>query len=184
MDAFESLRSIAEIAATLIGFSGLIFVFRARDVTELEPRDLAGLAQILGAGSIALAFALLPLPLAYVDMAEDVRWRLMSGALAAVLLVAAWIFRSVSARLTRTGHPERTPTLNRSIFATLLVLAALLVAAASGDLPGPPIYLFVLIVCLLLCLVFVIFTLVIARQLGTQHGAADGDRAHDESASP
>jgi hypothetical protein len=64
MAGLEELQSIAEIAVALIGFSGLIFVFRSRDVTELDARDLSGLAMIVGSGGIALTFALLPMPLA------------------------------------------------------------------------------------------------------------------------
>ena len=43
MPAKDELLAIAEIAVALIGFSGLIFVFRARHVTELETRDLSAL---------------------------------------------------------------------------------------------------------------------------------------------
>ena len=58
MDAKDELLSIAEIAVALIGFSGLISVFRVRETEELAARDLSALGMIIGAGSIALVFSL------------------------------------------------------------------------------------------------------------------------------
>ena len=111
MSAKDELLTIAEIAVALVGFSGLIFVFRARDVTGLETRDLSALAMIVGAGSIALAFALLPLPLSYLGLAEPVFWRISSGLFGATMLAGSGVFYSANRRLRKSGHPERTPRL-------------------------------------------------------------------------
>jgi hypothetical protein len=175
MAGLEESQSIAEIAVALIGFSGLIFVFRARDVTELEARDLSALAMIVGSGGIALTFALLPMPLAYGDVAEATRWTFLSGALGATLFVGVWIFWRVNRNLDRQGHTERTPWRNRSTMASLSVLSLAQWCAAAGWLPAPPIYLFALIVCVLQCLVFVAFMLVIARKLATEKEAPRED---------
>jgi drug/metabolite transporter (DMT)-like permease len=161
----DELLTIAEIAVALIGFSGLIFVFRARDVSELETRDLSALAMIVGAGSVALAFALLPLPLWYLDLAEPLFWRISSGLFGATMLAGSSVFYVVNRRLRKSGHPERTPGLNRVTLLCALLTGALLVLSASGALPpGPAIYLLGLVVCLLLCLAFVGFILVVARR--------------------
>lgn len=165
MSAKDELLTIAEIAVALVGFSGLIFVFRARDVTGLETRDLSALAMIVGAGSIALAFALLPLPLSYLGLAEPVFWRISSGLFGATMLAGSGVFYSANRRLRKSGHPERTPRLNRTTLLSTFLAGALLVLSASGVLPpGPAIYLSGLIVCLLLCLAFVGFILVVARR--------------------
>ena len=93
MSAKDELLGIAQLAVALIGFSGLVFVFRARDIAGLEARDLSALAMIVGAGAIALAFSLLPLPLAYVGLPEAALWRLC------VLLCLAFVgFMLVVAR--------------------------------------------------------------------------------------
>lgn len=175
MAGLEELQSIAEIAVALIGFSGLIFVFRSRDVTELDARDLSGLAMIVGSGGIALTFALLPMPLAYVDVPEATRWTLLSGAFGATLFGGVWVFWRVNRNLNRQGHTERTPWLNRATMASLFVLGLSQLCAAAGWLPAPPIYLFALIVCVLQCLVFVAFMLVIARKLATEKEAPRED---------
>ena len=78
MTATEELLAIAQVSVTLVGFSGLVSAFRARTPTELEARDLSGLAVIGIAGSIALGFSLLPFPFAYLDIGEPTVWRICS----------------------------------------------------------------------------------------------------------
>lgn len=169
MSAKDELLTIAEIAVALIGFSGLIFVFRARDVTELETRDLSALAMIVGAGSIALAFALLPLPLSYLGLPEPTFWRISSGLFGTTLLAAAGVFQFVNLRLLKSGHPERTPRLNRTTLVLAFLAGVLLLLSAAGAIPpGPATYLLGLVVCLLLCLAFVGFILVVARRSATR----------------
>ena len=136
MSAKDELLAIAEISVALIGFSGLIFVFRSRDVTELETRDLSALAMIVCAGSIALAFSLLPLPLSYLGLPEPLFWRISSGLFGATMLAGAGVFNSVNRRLLKSGHPERTPRLNRTSLLSLSLAGALLVLSASGLLPA------------------------------------------------
>lgn len=169
MSAKDELLTIAEIAVALIGFSGLIFVFRNRDITELPVRDLSALAMIIGAGSLALVFALLPLPLSYLGLDEPVFWRLSSGLFGGTLIGAAAAFSIVNRRLVRSGHPERTRHLNRTTLVAALSAGALLASSAFGLVPsGPAIYLLALIVCLLMCLAFVAFILVVARRSDTR----------------
>ncbi len=82
MTATEELLAIAQVSVTLVGLSGLVSVFRARVPTDLEARDLSGLAVIGIGGSIALAFSLLPLPLEYLDIGDAAVWRICSGVFA------------------------------------------------------------------------------------------------------
>jgi hypothetical protein len=165
MAAKDELLAIAEIAVALVGFSGLIFVVRARNVTDLETRDLSALAMIVSTGSVALAFALLPLPLSYLGLAEPLFWRISSGALGATMLAGAGVFHAVNRRLGRAGHPERTPRLNRAALVTTFSVGALLALSALGVLSsGPAPYLLGLVICLLLSLAYVGFILVVARR--------------------
>jgi len=165
MSAKDELLTIAQLAVALIGFSGLIFVFRARDVTELEVRDLSALAMIVGAGAIALAFALLPLPLSYLGLSEQTFWRLCSGLFGTTLLAAAAVFAVINRRLVKLGHAQRTPRLNRATLLLALLMSAGLTLSALGLMPpNPAIYLLGLVLCVLLCLAFVAFMLIVARR--------------------
>jgi hypothetical protein len=165
IDGKEELLGIAQIAVTLIGFSGLIFAFRARTVDELEARDFSALAMIVGSGSVALAFALLPLPIAYLELGADTVWRLSTGLFGMGLLVAAGVFVRTNSRLHAAGHVARTPRLNKTTLA-LAIAMALLLALSAFDVgfAAPATYLFALIVCVLLCIVFVVFMLIVVRR--------------------
>ncbi len=168
MTAKDELLTIVEISVALIGFSGLIFVFRSRDITELEVRDLSALAMILGAGGLTLVFALLPLPFSYLGLAEPQLWRLCSGLFAAGMLGAGTAFLLVNRRLVAKGHAERTPRLNRLTLFSAFLTAVLLGLVAAGTFPaGPAVYLLGLVVCILHCLVYVAFMLVVARRFDT-----------------
>jgi hypothetical protein len=167
LSAAQELLSIGEIAVTLVGFSGLISVFRARSVVELDPRDLSALAMIITSGALALTFALLPLPFAYTDLQEVSIWRVCAGVFAVALIVAIGVGVLVNARLAGSGHEERTPRLNRI---ALVIVSLMAVVLAYGSLaqtaPSAAIYLSALVICVLLCLLFVAFMIVVARRVG------------------
>lgn len=165
MSGIDELLAIAEIAVALIGFSGLIFVFRSRDITELEARDLSAIAMIVSAGALALTFALVPVPLSHLGLPEPTFWRLCSALFGVTLLGSVLVFALVNRRLARSGHAERTPVLNRVTPLLAFATAVLLLAAGLGALPpGPAVYLLGLVVCILLCLAFVALLLVVARR--------------------
>jgi len=164
MEVKDELLSIAEIAVTLIGFSGLISAFRVRSAEDLAARDLSALAMIIGAGSLAMLFALVPIPLAHLGLPPAVAWRVSSASFGVCLLAAVLLFALVNRRLSAVGHPERTPVLNRTTQVLGLLGAVLLLASAIAALPhGPGLYLAVLVMLLVLCLAFVGFIVVVAR---------------------
>lgn len=168
MQAADELQTIADLAVALVGFSGLIFIFRARSIKEMEERDLSALAMIVGAGTLALVFALLPLPLFYTGIAEAALWRLSSAVFAATIVLSAGAFIRVNARLAAAGHAERAPGLNRTALVLMLLMAILLLLTALGFFAaGPAAYLLALIACLLMCLSYVAFMLVVARRSGS-----------------
>jgi drug/metabolite transporter (DMT)-like permease len=163
--AKEELLTIAQIAVTLIGFSGLIFVVRARNLEQMQPRDLSAIAMIVASGGVSLAFALLPLPLAYLDIPEDVLWRASCGAFGLTLLVTAFVFAAVDRRLTADGHPARTPRFNRTTLSLVVLMALLLSGSALGLPHSPAVYLLGLVMCVMLCLVCIALMMVVARTI-------------------
>ena len=163
MLAKDELLSIAEISVTLIGFSGLIFVVRACNLDQMQPRDLSAIAMIVSSGGISLAFALLPLPFSYLDIAQDVLWRWSCAAFGLTLLVSAFVFASINRRLEAAGHPARTPRFNRTTVTLAVLMGLLLSSAALGFVHGPAAYLFSLVVCVLLCLVCIGLMMMVAR---------------------
>jgi hypothetical protein len=165
MDAREELLGIAQLAVALIGFSGLISVFRSRGREELQARDLSALAMIMSAGSLALVFALLPLPLRLLGLDDARVWTISTAAFAAAFAVVAVVFFVANRRLNAAGHRERTPVMNRfSQLYTVASAVGLTLSAADLGLPrGPGVYVGALIGCLLACLLYVAVLLVLSR---------------------
>jgi hypothetical protein len=165
VEAKEELLGVAQVAVALIGFSGLISVFRP-SAAGLVARDLTALAMIIAAGSIALFFALFPLPLLHLGIPPRVAWAVSSAAFSLTLLGAVVVMLLVSRGLTARGHPPRTPRLNRTVEGLGVVLALLLLvnALGAGPLGGPGLYLFALIGCLAICVTIVAFLLVVYRR--------------------
>ncbi len=167
MDAKEELLGIAQIAVTMIGFSGLLFVFRSRNLDRMAPRDLSALAMIISSGGFALAFALVPLPFAYLGIGEERVWRLCCGTFCVGLLIGTVVFASIDRRLTSAGHRPRTPRFNRTVLTLLPIMAALLAGSAFGFWPFVvATYLLSLVVCLLVSLALVVVMLLVARAAG------------------
>jgi hypothetical protein len=105
------------------------------------------------------------LPLAYLDIGEAALWRICSGAFAATLGAGAVVFFVVNRRLSTVGFIERTPGVNRTSLSLISAAVLLLVLCAVGVFrPGPAAYLTALIVCLVVCLTYVVAMLIIGRR--------------------
>ena len=151
MSEAESLLTLAEIAVTLAGFSGLVAAFRSRSLDEWHPRDLLILWLILGLGGLAMLFALLPLPLFQAGLGSSAVWRAASLVFLVFLLLAIAGALTASDRVARAGHPVRTPRVNAVAISIGGFSAAAL--AANGVLLTQA-WLYSLVLILLLSLSF------------------------------
>lgn len=125
MDSATVLATMASIAASLVGFSGLLTAFRTAN-DQLAPRDLNNVRTLLILSVSALVFALLPLPLAASPWAGR-GWTLLT-----VLLGANLLFWSVqSPRWMRNKQLQpRSRLLYRTMIAAQALLGLGLVAGA------------------------------------------------------
>ncbi len=103
MSEAEPLLTLAEIAVTLAGFSGLVAAFRSRSLDEWHPRDLLILWLILGLGGLAMLFALLPLPLFQAGLSASAVWRAVSLVFLVFLLAAIAGALTASHRVAQAG---------------------------------------------------------------------------------
>ena len=112
MHEAEALLTLAEIAVTLAGFSGLVATLRSRSLEDWHPRDLLILWLILGLGGMSMLFALVPFSMFQAGFAAERVWRVAS--LLFLLALIAAVARAVqeSRRVSREGHPVRTPRVN------------------------------------------------------------------------
>ena len=74
------LYTLAQVATTLAGFSGLVVVFRVRGAQAWSRAELRTFWFLLGDSFLVLFFSLIPLPLALVNCSQDALWGLCNGA--------------------------------------------------------------------------------------------------------
>jgi hypothetical protein len=65
------LNTLAEVAITLAGFSGVVVVFRLRGAQSWSPAELRFLWLFIGDSFLVLFFSLLPFPLALANWSDD-----------------------------------------------------------------------------------------------------------------
>jgi hypothetical protein len=70
------LYTLAQVATTLAGFSGLVVVFRVRGTEAWSRAELRTFWFLLGDSFLVLFFSLLPLPLALANWSQDALWGL------------------------------------------------------------------------------------------------------------
>ena len=82
------LYTLAQVAATLAGFSGLVVVFRARGTQGWSSMELRILWFLLGDSFLVLFFALLPVPLLLANWSYNALWGLCNALLGSWFIVA------------------------------------------------------------------------------------------------
>jgi hypothetical protein len=69
-----ALNTLAEVAITLAGFSGVVVAFRLRGAHSWSPTDLRVLWLLIGDSFLVLFFSLLPFPLAIANWSDAALW--------------------------------------------------------------------------------------------------------------
>jgi hypothetical protein len=109
------LCTLAQVATTLAGFSGLVIVFRGRGTEAWSRAELRTLWLLLGDSFLVLFFSLLPLPLALANWSQDALRGLCNALLASWFVIAdilAFLGERKDRRLSQvTIVPRITPVL-------------------------------------------------------------------------
>ena len=87
VDHQDLLQTLAEVSVALAGFSGVVTVFGRRHTGEWDPADRLTLSFMLETSLAALFLSLLPLALLAAELSPRSTWIVMSGVLAAFLVV-------------------------------------------------------------------------------------------------
>jgi hypothetical protein len=90
MDLQAALHTIAEVAVTLAGFSGVVIVFNAAR-KNWGAREIASLAVMLRASFIAMFLSFLPILIWQLGYEEAV-WRMSAGIIASVQTFSIGLF--------------------------------------------------------------------------------------------
>ena len=81
------LSTLAEVAITLAGFSGVAVVFRLRGAQSWSPTELRVLWFLIGDSFLVLFFLLLPFPLALANWSHDALWGLCNALLGSWFII-------------------------------------------------------------------------------------------------
>ncbi len=81
------LNTLAEVAITLAGFSGVAVVFRLRGAQAWSPTELRVLWFLIGDSFLVLFFSLLPFPLALANWSSEALWGFCNALLGSWFIV-------------------------------------------------------------------------------------------------
>ncbi len=159
MDQLAILATLGSIAASMVGFAGLMTAFRASN-EHLEPNDVTNIRILLIFSVSALVFALIPLPFAAGDLAGGRVWKSLAVLLGAYLLF--WTVQSPRWMRRKRLRPRRP-----LLFVVMLAIQGLLGMAmvAGGLLTRQAHALYVVGVLWCLITAIVVFVVQIFRML-------------------
>jgi hypothetical protein len=81
------LNTLAEVAITLAGFSGVVVAFRLRGAHSWSPTELRILWLLIGDSFLVLFFSLLPFPLAIANWSDDALWGICNALLGSWFII-------------------------------------------------------------------------------------------------
>ena len=105
MDYQDLLQTLAEVSVALAGFSGVVSVFGRRHTGDWDPADRLHLSFMLETSLAVLFLSLLPFALLSVELSPRPTWTIMSGVMAAYLVVT---FGAATYRYRRLSRDQRT----------------------------------------------------------------------------
>jgi hypothetical protein len=127
------LYTLAEVAVTLAGFSGLVVVFRLRGTEAWTPTELRIFWLLIGDSFLVVIFALLPIPLALANWSPDTVWGLCNALLGSLFIVVDLLVLQGERRDRAAGQlvtvPVITPLLYVMSVAGFVMGLALLLSA-------------------------------------------------------
>ena len=166
MEQEALLLTIAQVAVTLAGFSGLVVAIRGDSPAAWHARDIWSLTWMFGTSLGALFLSLLPLLLTSFHLRDEVIWTSADFVLSIFVVFFSVAMKVWGHRLTKAGHPPRVRFFP-SVARLLLIVSGLLAGAGVvGLFSQVRIGLFILglIACLIVAaLSLVVFLVVLAR---------------------
>lgn len=178
------LYTLAEVAVTLAGFSGVVVVFRLRGAQAWSPTELRILWLLIGDSFLVLFFALLPIPLALANWPYDTLWGFCNGLLGSWFIVGDLLVlrgeRRDRAAQRLITVPVITPILYIILIVALAMGIALWLSVWNLIVPrGQAVYVLGLIVLLAFAAVEFLFFIGLMSQQGRQQRGVSGKQKID-----
>ena len=122
------LNTLAEVAITLAGFSGVAVVFRLRGVHSWSPTELRVLWFLIGDSFLVLFFALLPFPLALANWSHDAMWGFCSALLGSWFIFGDLLALRGERRDRATQQLITVPVITPILYVVVMVALAMSIA--------------------------------------------------------
>ena len=108
------LNTLAEVAITLAGFSGVAVVFGLRGAHSWSPTELRFLWLLISDSFLVLFFSLLPFPLALANWSDDALWGICNALLGSWFIVGDVLALRGERRDRRAQQLITVPVITRS----------------------------------------------------------------------
>ncbi len=122
------LYTIAEVAVTLAGFSGVAVVFRLQGAHTWSPTELRVLWLLIADSLLALLLSLLPVPLALANWSHGIIWGFCSALLGSWFIVGCLLAARAEVRDRAAGQLVSVPVITPVFYVIFLVSLALGIA--------------------------------------------------------
>lgn len=167
------LYTLAQVAITLAGFSGVVVAFQVQGAQTWSPTELRVLWLLIGDSFLVLFFSLLPVPLALVNWSPDALWGFCNALLGAWFIAGNLLAlrgeRRDRARQQLTTVPVITPILYGIIVVAFAMGVGLWLSGWEVVVPrGQAVYVLGLIVLLAFAAVEFLFFIGLMSHQGKQ----------------
>lgn len=122
------LYTLAKVAITLAGFSGVVVGFRLRGAHAWSPTELRVLWLLIGDSFLLLLFSLLPVPMALAGWSHDVIWGLCNALLGSWFIVGNLVALRGERRDRAARRLVTVPVITPLFYVVLVVAFAMGVA--------------------------------------------------------
>jgi hypothetical protein len=122
------LNTLAEVAITLAGFSGVAVAFRLRGAHTWSPTELRYLWLLIGDSFAVLFFSLLPFPLAIANWSDDALWGVCNALLGSWFIVGNVLALRGERRDRVARQLITVPVITPVLYAVSIVAVAMSIA--------------------------------------------------------
>ncbi len=161
MEESETLRTLAEVAVALTGFTGIVAVLGRRAGGEWSPLEWLRLRMLLEASLAVLFLSLLPVLLSTLRPSQGSLWRVANSAQVVVHLGGALLLVLRVSRLEPSQWPSEERWLTALLAPLSLVIILVQAGAVLGLLPGVASFVYLLGLMYLLALAALHFVLLL-----------------------
>jgi hypothetical protein len=179
------LNTLAEVAITLAGFSGVVVAFRLRGAHSWSPTELRVLWLLIGDSFLVLFFSLLPFPMAIANWSHDAIWGFCNALLGTWYIVGDLLALRGERRDRLAQQVVTVPVITPMLYVVVIVALVMGIALWLSALDvlvsrGQAVYVLGLIVLLAFAAVEFLFFIGLVSRTSSDTGHLDADEQQDE----